>query len=92
MTKSQLIEILSMKFPTLPKEVLAKIVNIILEEMSKALIENRRVEIRGFGAFSLRKRAARMARNPRTDKVTMVGDRFAIYFRSGKDFFDTLNN
>lgn len=91
MTKSELISELSSRHTDLPIEVISKIVKIILEEIGDCLANKGRVEIRGFGAFSLRKRATRLARNPKTNKVTMVAAREAVYFRGGKDFFDILN-
>lgn len=92
MTKSEIAYNLSRKYPDLPNEVISKIIELILSEITKTLSSKGRVEIRGFGSFSLRKRPSRMARNPKTDKVTLVPERYAVYFRYGKDFFDLLNN
>jgi len=91
MTRSKLVAAIAKRHSSLPAEVISKIVDIILNEMSDELAREGRVEIRGFGAFSLRKRGQRMARNPKTNKVTMVPERFAVYFRCGKDFHDLLN-
>ncbi len=55
------------------------------------MIENRRVEIRGFGAFTVRKRKARTARNPRTNAVVSLAERLSPYFRAGKELRARLN-
>ena len=67
------------------------LINIILQEISQSLKEGKRVELRGFGAFSLRKRAARVARNPRTGEQVKVADRNSVYYRAGKALREYLN-
>ena len=91
MTKSDLILRLSKKFPDLIKRDIEKIVNLILSEIADSLKKGGRVEIRGFGAFSVRKREARIARNPKNGKEVSIGERHAIYFRTGKELREKIN-
>ena len=91
MTKSDLILRLSRKFPDLYQRDVEKIVNSILNEMVKSLKKGGRVELRGFGAFSVRKREARIARNPKNGKEVSIGERHAIYFRTGKELREKIN-
>lgn len=91
MTKSDLILRLSRKFPDLIKRDIEKIVNLILNEIAESLKKGGRVEIRGFGAFSVRKREARIARNPKNGKEVSIGERHAIYFRTGKELREKIN-
>lgn len=92
MTKSQLIQRITKKHPNLPQREIEKIVNTIFSEISDALISNRRIELRGFGAFSVRERTSRKARNPKTGEEVSVGKRFAPYFRAGKELREQLNS
>ena len=93
MTKSELIKLMHNRKQTLSIEEIAKIVDLIFETMSNALSNNRRIEIRGFGCFSLRKLNARAnARDPRNGKVIAVEDRYVVYYSQGKAFFDKINN
>jgi len=91
MTKSELIKKLSTKYPRLKESELEALVNLILKEISDALNRNERVELRGFGAFSIRERAPRVARNPRTGEKVSVGSRKTIYYRAGKELKDFIN-
>lgn len=91
MTKSELILRLSRKYPNLYQRDVERIVSVILGEISKALTESGRVELRGFGAFSVRKREARVARNPKNGKEVSIGERYAIYFRTGKELREKIN-
>jgi len=91
MTKSELIQRLSKKYPQLYLRDIEKLVNTVFNEISKALSDGRRVELRGFGAFSVRERDARTARNPRTGEQVTVGKRYSPYFRMGKDLRERLN-
>lgn len=92
MTKSELIKKLSAKHPNLKEEEIENLVAIILNEISQTLANEDRVELRGFGAFSIRKREARKARNPRTGETVEVGERKSIYFRPGKELKEKLNS
>jgi integration host factor subunit beta len=91
MTKSDLIQRLAKQYPHLYLRDIEKLVNTVFGEIGGALCEGRRVELRGFGAFSVRERTARAARNPRTGDKVQVGTRFAPYFRMGKELRERLN-
>lgn len=91
MTKSELILRLSKKFPHLYQRDVEKIVACILGEITHSLTEGGRVELRGFGAFSIRKREARIARNPKNGQEVRIGERYAIYFRTGKELREKIN-
>ena len=91
MTKSQLIARLSKKFPHLYQRDIEVLVNTILGEISKGLMSGDRIELRGFGAFSIRKRDPRTARNPKNGAVVTVTQRYAIYFRAGKELRERIN-
>ncbi len=91
MTKSQLIARMSRKFPHLYQRDIEVLVNTILGEISKGLMSGDRIELRGLGAFSIRKREPRSARNPKNGAVVRVSERFAIYFRAGKELRERIN-
>lgn len=92
MTKSELVNRLSKRFPNLLQRDIENLVNIILEEISGALESGGRVELRGFGAFSVRKRDPRKARNPKNGQEVSIGARHSIYFRTGKELRDRVKN
>jgi len=91
MTKSELIARLARKFPNLFQREVELVVELILGEISQSLISGGRVELRGFGAFSVRKRDARTARNPKNGDEVKIGERNAIYFRTGKELRERIN-
>lgn len=91
MTKSELISTLALKYPTLPAADLEKVVNVILDEITNALVEGNRVELRGFGAFSVRERAARTGRNPRTGESVEVAPKRVPFFKMGKELKERIN-
>jgi integration host factor subunit beta len=91
MTKTELISRLAAENPHLTQRDVERVVAVILEEISKALANGRRVELRGFGAFSVRTRPARIGRNPRTGEPVQVKSKAAPVFRSGKGLRDRLN-
>lgn len=91
MTKSELIKKLSERFEYLPIEEIKSVVDLVFEEISDALASDQRVEIRGFGAFSLRSRKPRIARNPRTNEKIPMKERFSAYFRAGKELKEKIN-
>ena len=84
MTKSQLIEAVSERI-NLPKKRAEDIVNAVFDTMADALVENRRIEVRGFGSFSIREYDARMGRNPRTNEAVKVDAKKSIHFKVGKE-------
>ncbi len=91
MTKSELIARLAKRYPHLYQKDVELLVSTVLDEISGALVDGRRVELRGFGAFSLRKRDPRAARNPKTGDKVKVGMRYAVYFRTGKLLHQRIN-
>lgn len=92
MTKSELVQRLIERFPNLLQRDIDRLVSTILAELSGALEEGGRVELRGFGAFSVRRREPRRARNPKNGQEVQVGPRYAIYFRTGKQLRERINN
>ena len=92
MTKSELIAHLLDENPHLYQRDVERIVSTIFEEISNALINGNRVELRGFGAFSVKKREARLGRNPRTGDAVEVPSKYVPYFKTGKLLRDRLNN
>ena len=91
MTRSELVEKLSQKFGTLPKRDVEKAVDIIFDEITTTLAKGGRVELRGFGEFSVRKRAERMGRNPRTGEKVSVPEKSVPFFKAGKGLKERLN-
>ncbi len=91
MTKSELIKRLNEKYANLYLKDITLLVDTIFEEVSETLSEGGRVELRGFGSFSIRERAPRKARNPKTGEVVKLGSRNSIYFRAGKELREKVN-
>lgn len=91
MTKSELIMRLAEKNPHLYQRDVERIVSTIFDEISAALARGDRVELRGFGAFSVKSRDSRVGRNPRTGESVKVAKKFVPFFKSGKDLRDRLN-
>ncbi len=92
MTKSELILRLAERNPHLYQRDMERIVESIFDEMSSALANGDRVELRGFGAFSVKARGARIGRNPRTGEAVNVSRKFVPFFKAGKDLRDRLND
>jgi integration host factor subunit beta len=92
MTKSELIEKIAISQDQLPPRDVEQAVRMILERMAKALVSKQRIEIRGFGSFSLHYRAPRTGRNPQTgDSVTLTG-KYVPHFKPGKNLRDRVNS
>ncbi len=91
MIKSELIDRLAAENPHLTQKDVEKIVGVILDTMTEALSEEGRVELRGFGAFSVRSRPARVGRNPRTGETVSVPAKSVPFFKSGKELRERLN-
>ena len=85
MTKSELINQLVRKQPHLSHADVTAVVNSILEQMTQELAIGGRIEIRGFGAFSLRYRAPKMGRNPKTGEAVSVEQKYYVHFKSGAE-------
>ena len=91
MIKSELIERIADRFPHLYMRDVEKIVNAILEEISAALEQGGRVELRGFGSFSVKQRDPRDGRNPRTGEQVAVEGKKVPFFKTGKEMRKRLN-
>lgn len=91
MTRSELIESIAKKNPNLLLSEIERIVNVIFASMVNALAKGDRVEFRGFGVFSIHKRAPRVAQNPRTGEKVSIGNRNIVHFRVGKELHEKLN-
>ncbi|MBI1219699.1 MAG: integration host factor subunit beta [Rhodobacteraceae bacterium] len=91
MIRSELIEKIAAENPHLYQRDVEKIVNTIFEEVIEALARGDRVELRGFGAFSVKKRDARTGRNPRTGEAVEVEEKAVPFFKTGKLLRDRLN-
>ncbi len=91
MIKSQLVEKLATQYPHLLQRDIENIVNTILDEMSSTLAKGGRIELRGFGAFSVKNRPARIGRNPRTGEKVSVSEKYIPQFKAGKEIRERLN-
>ena len=91
MIKSELVQRISSQNPHLYQRDVENIVNAILGEIVAAMARGDRVELRGFGAFSVKRRDARQGRNPRTGDSVSVEEKFVPFFKTGKQLRDRLN-
>lgn len=91
MIKSELVLRIAEQNPHLYQRDVENIVNAILDEITKALTRGDRVELRGFGAFSVKKREARVGRNPRTGESVEVDEKVIPVFKTGKEMRLRLN-
>ena len=91
MTKSELIQRIAELNPHLYHRDVVRIVSTIFDEISAALSRGNRVELRGFGAFSVKHRNARIGRNPRTGDSVQVSEKHVPFFKTGKLLRERLN-
>ena len=91
MIKSELVLRLAQRYPHLFHRDVERIVSTVLDGIGSALADGKRVELRGFGVFSVKTRSSRTGRNPRTGQTVRVGEKRAPYFRTGKDLRERLN-
>ena len=91
MIRSELIQKIADENPHLYQRDVERIVNTIFEEVIEAMARGDRVELRGFGAFSVKKREARAGRNPRTGDSVQVEEKHVPFFKTGKLLRDRLN-
>ena len=91
MIRSELIQKISDDNTHLYQRDVERIVNTIFEEIIEAMARGERVELRGFGAFSVKQRDARTGRNPRTGDAVEVEEKFVPFFKTGKLLRDRLN-
>ena len=92
MTKSELITYLAEKKNHLYQRDVERIVTTVFDEITSALCRGDRVELRGFGAFSIKQRGSRIGRNPRTGEAVQVVAKSIPYFKTGKNLRAKLNN
>ena len=90
--KSKLLRQLSKNYPNFLKKDLEKLINIILKEIKITLKRGERVELRGFGIFSISKQKARISRNPKTGEKVHTPEKKTIHFKMAKDLFNKLND
>lgn len=91
MVRSELIQKIADEHPQLSRLDAEGIVTTIFDEIVEAMSRGDRVELRGFGAFSVKKRDARLGRNPRTGKKVQVEEKRVPFFKAGKQIRDRLN-
>ncbi|MDH3915354.1 MAG: integration host factor subunit beta [Chromatiales bacterium] len=91
MTKSELMDIIGRKQKHLPAKDVELAVKHILEVMSDSLSSGERIEIRGFGSFSLHYRPPRMGRNPKTGEAVALSGKYVPHFKPGKDLRERVN-
>jgi integration host factor subunit beta len=92
MTKSELILALASKQPQLDHRDVELAVKELLEQMAVSLAMGNRIEVRGFGSFSLHYRPPRTGRNPKTGATVSVPDKFVPHFKPGKELREKVNN
>ena len=92
MTKSELIQRLAERNPHLYHRDVELIVSSIFDEIGVALTRGDRVELRGFGAFSVKEREGRVGRNPRTGEAVEVEDKYVPFFKAGKALREFINS
>ena len=92
MIKSELIQKIANANLHLFHRDIEKIVNVLFEEIVSAMARGDRVELRGFGAFTVKHRAPRTGRNPRTGTTVSVGEKFVPFFKTGKELRERLND
>ena len=92
MTKAEFIERLISKSPGLSTVDVTLVVNHLFEQMSSALEQGERIEIRGFGSFSVRQMKARKARNPKTGESVQIESRSSVHFKPGLELRDRVKD
>ncbi len=91
MIKSELVQKLADENPNLFHRDIERIVSIVFQEITDALARGDRVELRGFGAFSVKHRPARTGRNPRSGEAVQIDEKWSPFFKAGKELRDRLN-
>ena len=90
--KSELVQVIAGRNPHLYQRDVETIVNAVFDEITDALCESNRVELRGFGAFSVKNRPPRSGRNPRTGEAVDVEEKWVPFFKAGKELRERLND
>ncbi|MFT5839450.1 MAG: integration host factor subunit beta [Flavobacteriales bacterium] len=91
MTKSELIERLADKMRQVPSKDVELSIKEMLEQMAQTLQKGERIEIRGFGSFSLHYRAPRVGRNPKTGETVKLDGKYVPHFKPGKGLRERVN-
>lgn len=91
MIRSELVQIIANRNPHLFQRDIEKIVNVVLDEITEALADGHRAELRGFGSFAIKHRPERLGRNPRTGEEVVVEEKWVPVFRTGKELRERLN-
>lgn len=91
MTKSELIESLVAKYPVIAVKSVDESVKEILEQMMKTLEQGERIEVRGFGSFSLHYRQPRVGRNPKTGESVKLDAKYVPHFKAGKELKERVD-
>lgn len=91
MTKADLIVRISEIYPYMSVKNVDRVVSIVVDKIEKALKDNRRVELRGFGTFGVKNREASKRRNPRTGEKVFINAKKVPYFKAGKQLKDLIN-
>jgi len=91
MTKSELIEQLAMRKPELSIKQVESAVKLLLDQITESLATGGRVEVRGFGSFSLHYREPRQGRNPKTGDSVELNGKYVPHFKPGKELRDQVN-
>ncbi|MFZ4701814.1 MAG: integration host factor subunit beta [Candidatus Methylumidiphilus sp.] len=91
MTRSELTNLLAGRFDHLPADQIEAAMRSILDQMSLSLRNGERIEIRGFGGFSLHHHETRIGRNPKTGEIVQVPERSVIHFKPGKELRERVN-
>lgn len=92
MIKSELVQKLADENPNLFHRDVERIVSIVFDEITDSLARGDRVELRGFGAFSVKHRPARVGRNPRSGEAVSIEEKWTPFFKAGKELRDRLNH
>ena len=92
MTKSELIEKLVLDYPLISKKESELIITSVFDDIASALVSGDRVEIRGFGSFSVKDRGARLARNPKTGEQVDIGSKKVPFFKTGKELKERVDS
>ncbi|NOR51782.1 MAG: integration host factor subunit beta [Gammaproteobacteria bacterium] len=92
MTKSELIERLAERLEQLPAKDIELSVKTVIEQMSQSLADGGRIEIRGFGSFSLHFRPPRVGRNPKTGESVALAEKYVPHFKPGKELRERVNS
>ena len=91
MTKSELIDVLASKLSHLSLKDVDFLVKNILDQMAESLAKGERIEVRGFGSFSLHHRKSRIGRNPKTGEAVALPPKYAPHFKPGKELRERVN-